>query len=91
MIEGNPKTKVTKTDVCRLLNEHAADKFPQLVPLLDKYVESCGRARRHKVGQFGFWLRQHKPVEFQRCYKWALKHPMEVLDTLYSTDSDANP
>jgi len=91
MIVGNPKIKVTKTDVCRLLNEHAADVFPELVPMLDKYMESCTRARRTAVSQFGFWLRQHKPVHFQRCYRWAQKNQIKVLDTLYATDSDANP
>jgi hypothetical protein len=82
MIVGNPKTKITKTDVARWLNTESA-RFPELVPLWEKYMDKCSRARRDKVSQFGFWLRTNKPKEFERIFKWSQKHP-EILDELYA-------
>lgn len=87
MNRANPKLRLTKTDVCRFLNKHS-DRFPAAVPLLERYMASCARARRDSVGQFGFWLRSHKPKIFERIYKQSAKHMDDILaDTYDSTDA----
>ncbi len=88
MTVGNPKIKVTKTDVARYLNAKRED-FPELNRHWEEYMEKCGRARREVASQFGFWLRSNKPVQFNKIFVWAKKNMTVVLDELYAnTDSE---
>lgn len=84
MDRANPKTKFTKTDFCRLLN-NSSERFPETVPMWEKYMEKCARARRIKVGQFGFWLRANHLKLFNKLFKQAEKMP-HLLEEAY-TDS----
>ena len=88
MLTGNPKIKVTKTDVARYLNDNS-EKFPELIPLRDQYMERCNRARKIAVSKFGFWLQLNKQAIFNRIAKKLIKDP-SILDDLYgSTATDA--
>lgn len=89
MITGNPKIRLSKTDFCRFLNDHS-DRMPELVKYWESYAEKCARARKDKASQFGFWIRANKPVLFDRIFKKAQKHGLELLDEIYGgTDSAA--
>lgn len=85
MITGNPKTRFSKTDFCRFLNEHS-DRIPSLVKYWESYAEKCARARRDKASQFGFWIRANKPAIFERLYKKAAKNGAELLAETYGED-----
>lgn len=88
MIRGNPKLKVTRTDISRYLNDKSGE-HPELARYVERYMASCGRARRDAVSQFGFWLRSKYPKEFNRVFKWAQKQP-EILAEIYAeSDSTA--
>ena len=90
MIIGNPKLKVTRTDIARFLNSES-ERFPELVELREQYLDKCNRARRLKVSQFGFWVRANKPVVFQRIYRRVSKD-MAILQEIYPTcDSTCAP
>lgn len=86
MDAANPKLKLSKTDLCRFLNENI-EQWPELVSMRERYMEKCNRARRIKVGQFGFWLKDNHPVRFDKIYRQALKQP-GLLEQIY-TDSNA--
>lgn len=88
MIVGNPKIKITKTDVARWLSVQR-EQFPELAKRWEAYMSSCSRARRDGTNQFGFWLRTKYPREFERVFKWAQKpeNYLTVLDEVYASDA----
>lgn len=84
MDRANPKIKFTKTDFCRLLNA-SSERFPVLVPMWDKYMEKCTRARQVRISQFGFWLRTNEPKLFNKLYRQACKMP-GIIEETYATN-----
>lgn len=84
MNRANPKLKFTKTDFCRLLNA-GSERFPEVVPLWERYMEKCARARRAKIAQFGFWLRANESRMFNKLYKQACKMS-GLMEEIYNTD-----
>lgn len=84
---GNPKIKVSKTDLARYLNDHGAD-FPELARYWEDYMQKCARARKDKASQFGFWVRTNKPKVFEKIWKWGKKH-LEILDEVYKNNADS--
>jgi hypothetical protein len=82
MTDANPKTKVTRTDIARYINDHS-DRFPELIRVRNDYLEKCNRARKLSVAQFGFWLRSNQPEMFDRIFKKCSKS-MEILKDIYT-------
>lgn len=86
MDRGNVKIKFTKTDFARLLNA-SSERFPEAIPLWEKYMEKCARARRLKISQFGFWLRENESKLFNKLYKQACKMD-GLMEEVYSGTSE---
>jgi hypothetical protein len=90
MTVGNPKIKVTRTDVARYLNIKW-ESFPKLAKFWEQYMSKCGKARRESASQFGFWLRENRPKEFNVMFVWAKSNMTVVLDEIYAdVDSSAH-
>lgn len=85
MDRANPKLKFTKTDFCRLLNA-SSERFPEAVSMRENYMQKCARARRIRIGQFGFWLQANHASLFNRLYKQASKMP-DMIEAAYSDAS----
>ena len=76
---GNKKVKISKTDVARYINING-DKFSDIKKFKETYDSRVNNVRNP---QFGFWLRNNKPVAFNRIFKWASQRNDIVLKELY--------
>ena len=89
MTKGNPKFRVTKTDVARYLNDNS-EAFPELLKYRDQYLENCQRARKSSIAQFGFWLQGNRKKIFDKTAKKLAKDP-SILDALYGNQEPNEP
>ncbi len=81
------KIDLTKTDFARLLDK-SSERFPEVIPLWETYMEKCARARQMKVACFGHWLRANKPKIFNKLYRQALKMD-GLLEEIYDGTTDS--